>query len=93
MAYVGNFVRVLSLGILVGGSLPVLLLAVGLARHDRPAEVLGVLLCAAITAICLLLRPLPGEWPVVAGVTAGTIGILLLVALRQEPDPGEPGNP
>ena len=88
VAYVGNVVRVLSLGILVGGSL-VLLLAVGLARHERPAEVLGVFLCAAITAICLWFRLLPGEWPVVAGVSAGVTTILLVVALRQTLNPEE----
>ena len=86
VAYVGDITRMISLFTLVGGAL-VLLIAIGIARHIRDAEVLGVWVCAATTALSLWFRPMPGEWPVAAGISAGATAIVLLVALRQKPNP------
>jgi hypothetical protein len=86
-----SFVRGIVLGQLVGGAV-VLLLAVAIAAHRRPARLIGLVVCGAVGGKLLLelMRPVGtppdvltlGIYGIAVGLTAAAV--LLLVSVLGE---------
>lgn len=74
--------------VLLGGFL-MLVLAFGIARHARVAQILGLFLCIPISLWFLSIDPQLAPIRLGVGVPAGVVAILLLAALMQKPKLGE----